>query len=169
MWGLYLNGFNTPPSHFISFHFRDSILMSFILIQLFFLDWLANNFFSLLRPNLWHMEVPRLGVKSKLQLRSTSQPWQCQIQTVSATYAAAHNTGSLTHWARSGMEPATSLTLCQVLNLLSHSGNSRNFPECCMSCMLYISQCLPDFFIWRTPLLAIIFLGQNFLPSEFCG
>ena len=25
-------------------------------------------FFSFLRPHLWHMEVPRLGVKSKLQL-----------------------------------------------------------------------------------------------------
>ena len=32
--------------------------------------------------------------------------------------------GSLTHWVRSGIEPASSWTLCQVLNLLSHNGNS---------------------------------------------
>ena len=40
------------------------------------------------------MEVPRLGVKSELQL---------------PTYTTAHgNTRSLTHWARPGIEPTTS-------------------------------------------------------------
>ena len=33
------------------------------------------------------------------------------------------HTRSFTHWARPGMEAASSWTLCWVLNLLSHSGN----------------------------------------------
>ena len=41
------------------------------------------GFVFLLEPHLWHMEVPRLGVESKLQLpQPTPQPW---------------NAGSLTH------------------------------------------------------------------------
>ena len=32
--------------------------------------------------------------------------------------------GSLTHWARSGIEPTSSWILCLVLNLISHKGNS---------------------------------------------
>ena len=40
-------------------------------------------FLVFLRPHLWHMEVPRLGAKSELQLPA---------------YTTAHgNTGSLTH------------------------------------------------------------------------
>ena len=42
-----------------------------------------------------------------------------------ATYTIARAyTRSLTHCARPGMEPASSGTLCQVLNPLSHNGNS---------------------------------------------
>ena len=48
--------------------------------------------FCFLGPHLQHMEVPRLGVKSELQLpayKPTSQPQQCQIQAVSATYTSS--------------------------------------------------------------------------------
>ena len=39
----------------------------------------------------------------------TPQPQQCRIQNTSVTYTTAHgNAGSLTHWARPGIEPATS-------------------------------------------------------------
>ena len=39
----------------------------------------------------------------------TPQPQQHRIQTMSVTYATAHgNNGSLTHWARPGIEPASS-------------------------------------------------------------
>ena len=34
------------------------------------------NFFLFLHLHLWHMEVPRLGVKSELQLGPVPQPWQ---------------------------------------------------------------------------------------------
>ena len=47
------------------------------------------------------------------------------IQAASATCAIAwNNTGSLTHWTRPGIEPASSWRLCQILNPLSHNGNS---------------------------------------------
>ena len=53
-----------------------------------------------------------------------TKPQQGQIRTASATYAAAcSNPGSLTHWARPGIEPTSSWTLCQVLNPQNLSGN----------------------------------------------
>ena len=55
----------------------------------------------------------------------TPQPQQHQVQATYVTYAAAcSNTSSLTHWARPGMKPTSSWTLCQVLNPRSHSRNS---------------------------------------------
>ena len=49
-----------------------------------------------------------------------------RIQATSATYTAAWgNAASLTHWVRPGIEPTSSWTLCWVLNLLSHNGNSK--------------------------------------------
>ena len=51
--------------------------------------------FSFLGPQLWHMEVPGLGVKSELQPGYTTAPG---ILAVSATYTTGHsNSGSLTH------------------------------------------------------------------------
>ena len=41
--------------------------------------------FFFLWPKLWHMEVPGLGVKLELQLRSTPQPQQHQIRAASST------------------------------------------------------------------------------------
>ena len=45
------------------------------------------------------------------------EPQQCQIQVESVTYTTAHSdTGSLTHWARPGMEPATSSFLIRFIS-----------------------------------------------------
>ena len=53
--------------------------------------------FVFLGPHPAHMEVPRLGVKSELQLPA---------------YTTAHgNAESLTHWARPGIEPTSSWVL----------------------------------------------------------
>ena len=61
----------------------------------------------------------------ELHLQLTPKPQQPQIQAASATYTAAcGNAGSLAHWVRPGMEPASSQRHHCVLNLLSHSGNS---------------------------------------------
>ena len=44
----------------------------------------------------------------------------------SAIYTTAcGNAGSLTRWVGLGIEPASSGTVCQVLNSLSHNGNSQ--------------------------------------------
>jgi len=81
----------TPPNAY--FH-GCSCNSGFISKIFYFLNF---PFFLLL--HLWHMEVPRLGVELGLQL----QAYATQIQSVSATYAAAcGNAGSLTHWARQG-------------------------------------------------------------------
>ena len=50
------------------------------------------------------------------------QTQQCQIWAPSVTYIR-----SLTHWAKPGIEPASSWTLCWVLNPLSHNRNSHSF------------------------------------------
>ena len=54
-----------------------------------------------------------------------SAGWHHQIPTTSATYITAYsNTRSLSHWARPGIKPTSSWIPCQVLNPLSHNGNS---------------------------------------------
>ena len=52
------------------------------------------------------------GSNPSCNLQPMPKPQQCQIQATSATYTTAHgNTRSLTHWARPGIEPATSCLL----------------------------------------------------------
>ena len=85
---------------------------------------LRTFFFFFLWPYLWYMEVPRRGVKLELQLQAyatamaTLDPshicdlhhslWQCQVSPE--------------------IKPISSWRLHQILNLLSHSGNSsKNF------------------------------------------
>ena len=64
-----------------------------------------------------HMEVPRLGVPVELQLPPTPQPQQYRIQATYATYTTANgNAGSLIHWARPGIEPATSWFLAKLIS-----------------------------------------------------
>ena len=55
-------------------------------------------FFFLSGPHPRHMEVPRLGVESELQLLPTPQPQQHGIQAVAVTYTTVpNNAGYLTH------------------------------------------------------------------------
>ena len=64
--------------------------------------------FVFLGPLTRHVEVPRLGLKSELQL-PTPQPQKLGIQATSATYTTAQgNAGSLTLWARPGILMGTS-------------------------------------------------------------
>ena len=60
---------------------------------------------------------------------SIPQPWQHWTWARSATYTiACSNAGSWTHWVRPEIEPPSTWTLCWVLNLLSHNGNSTKHP-----------------------------------------
>ena len=62
--------------------------------------------------HLQHMEVPRLGSNWSYSHQPTLQPQQRQIWAISVTYTTAHsNAGSLTHWVRPGIEPASSWIL----------------------------------------------------------
>ena len=65
--------------------------------------------------HLRHMEIPRLGVESELQ--------QHQIRAESATYTTAHgNAGSLTHWLRPRIKPASSQILVGFINCWTTQG-----------------------------------------------
>jgi len=95
-------------------------------------------------------EVPRLGVESELQLPTyttaqscsccwpTPQAQQSQIRATSETYTTAQgNAGSLTHWARPGIEPASSWILVRFISPVSwwelqefHSFMSYSLKKC---------------------------------------
>ena len=112
--------YSSNLSHQSFFFFNMFIFFSNVLRFI-----IRSAFFFLFMAALWHMEVSRLEVEMELQLRPTPQPWQNQIPMASATYTTAcSNAGSLTHWASSGIEPASSLMLCWVFNQLNHNRNS---------------------------------------------
>ena len=70
-----------------------------------------------------------LGVELELQLWPMPQPRQHWIRASSVAYVVAWgNTGSLTHWSKPGFKPTSSQRQRQVLNPLSHNGNSKNMP-----------------------------------------
>ena len=70
-----------------------------------------------LGPQLQHIEVSRLEVKQSCSCQPQPQPQQHGIQAVSATYTTVHgNTGSLTHWVRPGLEPASSWILVRFVS-----------------------------------------------------
>ena len=82
-------------------------------------------FFSFLWPHPRHMEIPELGLNWRCSCEPTPQPHQHWIWAASVTYpAACSNTGTLTHWVRPGIEPASLQRQHWVLNLLSHNWNS---------------------------------------------
>ena len=68
------------------------------------LIYLFIYYFFFLGPYLWHMEVPRLGIKLELQL----QAYATVTWVVSAAYTTAcGNARSLTRWARPEIEPTS--------------------------------------------------------------
>ena len=70
-------------------------------------------------------KFPGQGSHWSCSCRPTPQPQQRCITATSVTSpAACGNTGSLTHWVKPGIEPASSWILCWVLNALSYNGNS---------------------------------------------
>ena len=73
------------------------------------------------------MEVPRLGGLGSCSCRPTPQPLQSQIRAASATCTTVHgNTGSLTHWAKPGIEPTTSWFLVGFVIYWATTGTPRN-------------------------------------------
>ena len=89
---LVISFLNTTPRYAVisnTAHFSKLIkLDSALLLVRNYLYKVFSPFFFL-GPHLQHMEVPRLGVLSELQLMATPQPQQCQIQAASVTYTVA--------------------------------------------------------------------------------
>ena len=69
-------------------------------------------FFCFLGPHPRHTEVPRLGVESELHLLAYTTAPATSDPSSSVNYTTARgNAGSLTHWARPGIESETSWLL----------------------------------------------------------
>ena len=84
--------------------------------------------FSFLWLHLQHMEVPRLGVKSELQLPAyaTVKAMETQVQSGICNLHHSCDTSSLTHWLRPGNQTQIHLHTSWILNPLSHNGNPLN-------------------------------------------
>ena len=79
------------------------------------------SFFVFLGPHPWHMEFPRLGVKSELQLQAYTTA--TASQDLSHICDLQHSTWqcwSLTHWVRPGIEPTSSW---MIVGFVSHWAN----------------------------------------------
>ena len=96
-------------------------------------------YFVFLGPHPWHMEVPRLGVESELQLLACTTATACGIRATSVTYTTAHgNAGSLTHWTRPGIKLTSSWIL---VGFLSHcAGLMRTPKRHCFNFFLYFTK-----------------------------
>ena len=115
---LFRSTFHFSIGLFVAFAFESHALFMDVTFFFFFFFW----------PQLQHMEIPGLGLKLELQLPAyptgTATQDLNQIWAASASYTTAWgNTRALTHSVRPGSNPCPQ-GLCQVLNLLSHNGNS---------------------------------------------
>ena len=80
-------------------------------------------FFFLNCRNMWHMEVPGLGIKWELQLQasSTATPDSSHICNLCCSLRQHQ---ILTHSVRPEIEPTASWTLCHILKPLNHNRTS---------------------------------------------
>lgn len=143
------------PKAQVRFVLHICILCGFLFFCLFV--------FCFLRSHLQHMEVPRLGVESELQL---PQPQQLGIQAASLTYTTAHVTlllapalwaffhllkGATLPHVLNPLSKARDQTLnlmnnSWVCNLLNHSRNS-------LYSLFSMSLCQTSFWTWSLPLM----------------
>ena len=80
------------------------------------------------------MDIPKLGVKSELQLPATTTATAILDSSPSSTYTAAQgNAGSLTHWARPGIE----LTSLWILVGFISAASPRELPVATLKSILY--------------------------------
>ena len=81
--------------------------------------------FSFLQPYLMHMEVPGLGVELQLQLQAyTTATAMLDLSCICDLRCSLQQRWILNLLNEARVEPASSWTLCWVLNPLSHNGNS---------------------------------------------
>ena len=79
--------------------------------------WKWPTFFGRGGLHLRHMEVPRLGIKSELQLPAYTTATATRDPSHICNLTIAHgNTRSLTHWKRPGIEHASSWILVRFIS-----------------------------------------------------
>jgi len=99
-------------------------------------------FFVFPGPHPQHMEVPRLEVKLELQLPAYTTATATWDRATSVTYTTAHgNAGSLSHWVRPGIKPASS---CMLFRFVS-AEPWREFHELLIS---YLWDRVPVYLSW---------------------
>ena len=96
-------------------HSSDILCLLFFLS--FFLSFFFFFFFVFLGLNPQHIEVPWLGVELELRLLAdTTATAMLDLSLIcSLQYTSHGSTGSITHWARSGIEPASSWMLVRFV------------------------------------------------------
>ena len=83
-------------------------------------------FFGFSGPHPWHMEVPRLGVKSELQLPAyTTATAMWDLSRVCYLHHNSHNARSLTHQARPGIEPSYSWIVVGFISTAPQGNSSK--------------------------------------------
>ena len=88
-----------------------------IIFPYLFFSFLFFFFFLFLGYHQQHVEVPRLGIQSELQLPAHTVATTTQVPSCVCTYTTAHiNTGSLTHWLRPGIEPTSARILVGLIS-----------------------------------------------------
>ena len=115
---------------------RKSPARTFYIVLFYFVLFICS-----LELHPWPMEVPRLEVKSELQLLAyIIAVQQCGIWATSVTYTTAHgNARSLTHWAWPGIEPVTSWFLIRVVSAASQRElHARTLKKCFFIRMYFI-------------------------------
>ena len=98
------------------------LLYPFDIVPLFYFIYLVlvhSFFFFFLGPHPQYMKVPRLWGR----ISPMPQPQQHRIWAMSVTYTTAcGKVGSLTHWARPGIEPVSSWLLVRSVNCWALTG-----------------------------------------------
>ena len=99
-------------------------LNQFDVFQLSVIQFLFLSFFYVfLGPHLQDVELPRLEMESDLHLPAYTTT-TLDPSGICNLHCHLQKCWSLTHWARPGIKPTSSQRQRQVLNSLSHNGNS---------------------------------------------
>ena len=120
------------------------------------------HFFFFLELHSWHMEVPRLGVKSELQLLAYATVTATQESSCICDYTTAQgNARSLTHPARPGIEPTSLWILVGFINHWAMMGTPWFFLFCFVFDLYELLVYFGDY------TLVCCIICKDFLP--FCG
>ena len=86
------------------------------------------NFFFFLLFRVAHVAYGGSQARDQIGAVAAPQPQQRRIQATSVTYTTAHSdAGSLTYWARPGIEPVSSWMLVRLVNCWATTGTLRVF------------------------------------------